>query len=77
MTALSGLGQVITGGALLVLLAWWGSYVRRNRLRRRAAPQPVGAFGEPETNGDEPALSPDAAEATVAPPAAADSVPDP
>jgi hypothetical protein len=77
VTALSGLGQVITGGALLVLLAWWGSHVRRNRLRRRAALQPAGAFGDPDANGDAPAVSPDAAEATVSYAPVVDSVPDP
>ena len=61
VTALAGLGQVITGGAVLMLLTWWGSHVRRSRLRRRA------------TNGTAPdlaarldALSPDAAEASGA-----------
>jgi hypothetical protein len=79
VNALSGLGQVITGGALLVLLAWWASHLRRNRVRRRRAvpPAPTPTFDSPDGNGDGPPLSPDAAEATAVVPPAADSVTDP
>jgi hypothetical protein len=55
VNALTGLGQVITGGAVLVLLSWWFGHFRR---RRRARLNGAG-------NGRPPApeLSPDAAEA--------------
>lgn len=37
-TALTGLGQVLTGGALLVLASWWYSHIRsRRRLRSSLA----------------------------------------
>jgi hypothetical protein len=34
---LSGLGNLVTGAALLVLLSWWFRHVQRNRRRRLAA----------------------------------------
>ena len=48
VNALTGLGQVITGGAVLVLLSWWFGHFRRRRrarLERRGARQrtPAGA----------------------------------
>ncbi|MGI9030141.1 MAG: hypothetical protein ACR2HP_09180 [Ilumatobacteraceae bacterium] len=57
--ALTGLGQVITVGALLVLGSWWFSHHRRQRRERL-----VGAAGTP---GGAPldVMSPDAAEVTV------------
>jgi uncharacterized membrane protein len=68
VNALTGLGQVITGGAVLVLVSWWFGHFRRRRrerlhhvARQEAAP-PVE-------------VSPDAAEAVAEP--AATSVPDP
>jgi hypothetical protein len=36
VNALSGLGQVVTGGALLVLVSWWYGHFRRRRRVRRA-----------------------------------------
>ena len=56
MNALSGLGQVVTGGALLVLLSWWYGHFRRRRRARRAM------LGEVDNPVHVPAVSPDAAE---------------
>ena len=61
VNALSGLGQVVTGAAVLVLVSWWYGHFRRRRRARRALLGEVDnpvivALGE---------LSPDAAE-TVA-----------
>ncbi len=77
VNALTGLGQVITGGAVLVLLSWWfGHFRRRRRARLNGA---ANGNGPPPV----PDLSPDAAEAiagtTAAHPNAtpASSVPDP
>ena len=36
VNALTGLGQVITGGALLVLISWWFGHFRRRRRHRLA-----------------------------------------
>ena len=36
VNALTGLGQVITGGALLVLISWWFGHFRRRRRQRLA-----------------------------------------
>jgi hypothetical protein len=59
VNALTGLGQVITGGAVLVLLSWWFGHFRR---RRRARLEGNGGRNGPATL---PAVSPDAAEATA------------
>jgi uncharacterized membrane protein len=73
VNALTGLGQVITGGAVLVLLSWWFGHFRRRRRTRLN-----GNGGPPE-----PDLSPDAAEALAGTTAAhpsttpAGRVPDP
>jgi len=59
VNAITGLGQVITGGAVLVLASWWGSHLlRRRRARRAAAGLAIddGIVEEPFV------LSPDAAE---------------
>jgi len=37
ITALSGLGNLVTGAGLLVLLSWWLRHIRRNRRSRVAA----------------------------------------
>jgi len=34
--ALTGVGQVITGGAVVVLATWWVSHLRQRRRQRRA-----------------------------------------
>ena len=39
VNALTGLGQVITGGALLVLGSWWFGHFRRRRRQRLARPR--------------------------------------
>lgn len=64
VNALSGLGQVVTGGALLVLLSWWYGHFRRRRRARRAL---LGEVDNPPA--PDHAVSPDAAEATVPSPA--------
>ncbi len=71
VNALSGLGQVVTGGALLVLVSWWYGHFRRRRRARRAQ---LGEVDNPIA-ADDPPLSPDAAEATARP--AADSLVEP
>ncbi len=38
VNALSGLGQLLTGAALLVLATWWFSHFRRKRRQRHSAP---------------------------------------
>ena len=38
VNALSGLGQLLTGAALLVLATWWFSHFRRRRRQRHTAP---------------------------------------
>jgi Family of unknown function (DUF6049) len=59
VNALTGLGQVITGGALLVLVSWWFGHFRRRR-RGRLDEAFNGAI-----NGG--VISPDAAEAIAGP----------
>ena len=77
VNALTGLGQVITGGAVLVLLSWWFGHFRRRR-RERLNGAGAGNGGPPA-----PELSPDAAEALAGTTAArssgtpAGSVPEP
>ena len=61
VNALSGLGQVVTGGAILVLASWWYGHFRRRRRARRAL---LGEVDNP-TNVAETAVSPDAAEASM------------
>ncbi len=61
VNALTGLGQVITVGALLVLVSWWFSHLRRQRRRRSlavASSASAAALDE---------ISPDAAEAAGPP----------
>jgi len=53
LTRVTGLSQVATAGAVIALASWWYSHLRKTRRRdERTAP-----------TDDEPALSPDAAEA--------------
>jgi hypothetical protein len=59
VNALSGLGQVVTGGAILILVSWWYGHFRRRRRQRRAM---LGEVDNPPLVAAG-ALSPDAAEA--------------
>jgi hypothetical protein len=61
VNALSGLGQVVTGAAVLVLVSWWYGHFRRRRRERRAL---LGEVDNPPLV-DAAALSPDAAEAVA------------
>jgi hypothetical protein len=76
VNALSGLGQVVTGGALLVLVSWWYGHFRKRRRVRRAM------LGEVDNPVVVTSMSPDAGEVSVGAPGAAaaapsDSVPQP
>jgi hypothetical protein len=74
VNALTGLGQVITGGAVLVLVSWWFGHFRR---RRRAR---LNGLARAEEAAPVIEVSPDAAEAVAEPradTATASSVPDP
>jgi hypothetical protein len=62
VNALSGLGQVVTGGAILILVSWWYGHFRRRRRARRAL---LGEVDNP-TNITATTVSPDAAEAVAA-----------
>ena len=55
VNALSGLGQLLTGAALVVLATWWFSHFRRKRRQRHSAPSRNGhpSKGAPRS-GDEP-----------------------
>ena len=66
VNALTGLGQVVTGAAILVLLSWWYGHFRRRRRQRLAL---VGEL-DGTLSPDVASVSPDAAEAAVAPPSA-------
>jgi hypothetical protein len=59
VNALSGLGQVVTGAAILVLVSWWYGHFRRRRRTRRAL------LGEVDNPANVAAVSPDAAEAVA------------
>jgi hypothetical protein len=61
VNALTGLGQVITGGAVLVLVSWWYGHFRRRRRQRLARLEATEAPKAFE------AVSPDAAEAAAVP----------
>jgi hypothetical protein len=61
VNALSGLGQVVTGAAVLVLVSWWYGHFRRRRRMRRAL---LGEVDNPP-RVDAAALSPDAAESVA------------
>lgn len=80
VNSLRGLGNLITGGFLLVVLTWWVRHMRRTRLRAHAAARaaserhPVNGAAAPATatttartvpEPDE--LSPDAATSTLPP----------
>ena len=61
--ALTGVGQVVTGGAVLVLATWWVSHLRARRRQRRARP---AANRHLPMTADPARLSPDAAAVTAA-----------
>ena len=72
VNALTGLGQVVTGGAILVLVTWWYGHFRRRRRSRLALAGDLDGF---ENGNGIGRMSPDAAEATVVPPAGAGQEP--
>ncbi len=80
INALSGVGNLVTGAALLVLITWWVRHFRRNRRGRHAAEAanrhpstrtdgPDGGPDDeaPEGLDDADELSPDAATSTLPP----------
>jgi hypothetical protein len=44
VSRITGLSQVVTGGAVLVLASWWYSHLRRNHQRRKASLSPAAPF---------------------------------
>lgn len=67
VTRVTGLSQVATGGALLVLVSWWYSHLRRNRRRRIAR-----TIAASESSIPFNAVAPDAAETLIDPQASTD-----
>ena len=73
VNALTGLGNLITGAALLILLAWWAHHFRVSRRRKRvlrdSAARSLDDTGEIEAPVliDDSLLSPDAATSTLPP----------
>lgn len=65
ISALSGIGNLVTGAALLVLLTWWVRNIRRSRRHRDAG---HAVKRHPAVATDDGALSPDAATSTLPPP---------
>ena len=65
VTALTGLGRLVTLGALIVLATWWFSYFRRRHLTRRDEALLQAASRHPA--GDDPVPG---ASTSVTPPAA-------
>ncbi|MGH9135083.1 MAG: hypothetical protein ACRDZZ_14185, partial [Ilumatobacteraceae bacterium] len=62
VNALRGLGQLLTGAALLVLVTWWFSHFRRTRRERHSEPSRNGhpSNGAPRDDGSgEPTPSDD------------------
>lgn len=64
VSALSGLGNLVTGALALVLLTWWVRHVRNNR-RARAAAEAAGRHPVRAPRSDGSALSPDAEASTL------------
>lgn len=67
---LAGVGNMVTGAALLVLLTWWVRHWRRNQRGRRAAEatnRHPATRADGETGNDTSGLSPDAATSTLPP----------
>ncbi len=68
ITALSGVGNLVSGAALLVLITWWVRHVRRNRRGRHAADAADRHPSiRPDDADDADELSPDAATSTLPP----------
>jgi hypothetical protein len=74
ITNLAGVGNLVTGAALLVLLTWWVRHFRRNQRGRRAAEaahrhpaSPPPENDDASDPGDAAGLSPDAATSTLPP----------
>jgi hypothetical protein len=57
VSALTGLAQLLTGGGLLMLLAWWVRHLRkagrRKRTARRAHRHPSNNVADPRATDDE------------------------
>jgi hypothetical protein len=58
VNAISGLGKVLTGGALLVLLTWWLSHFRRRRRMRLERASTVARRGHPSNGRAVPTILP-------------------
>lgn len=74
ITNLAGVGNLVTGAALLVLLTWWVRHFRRNQRARRAAEaahrhpaSPPPEHDDASDPADTSGLSPDAATSTLPP----------
>jgi hypothetical protein len=52
VSALTGLGQVLTGGALLVLASWWFTHLRGRRRRQHTTGNAQARPGHPSTRAD-------------------------
>jgi HAMP domain-containing protein len=52
VNALTGLGQVLTGGAFLVLASWWFSHLRSRRRHQHEVAQTQARHGHPSTRTD-------------------------
>ncbi|MEQ1699080.1 MAG: hypothetical protein ABMA25_03170, partial [Ilumatobacteraceae bacterium] len=57
VSALTGMGNLITGALLLVVLTWWARHLRKNRRARHAAKAAVSAERHPATNGRSAAVA--------------------
>lgn len=51
VNALTGLGQVLTGGAVIVLASWWFSHLRTRRRRRLSEAEERARRTHPASNG--------------------------
>lgn len=60
VTRLTGLSQVVTGAAVLVLVSWWYSHIRRSRRRRLLQRE-----HDDRSAAIDPTVSPDAAEVSA------------
>lgn len=64
VSAISGLGNLVTGALALVLLTWWVRHVRNNR-RARAAAEAAGRHPVGAPRSESTGLSPDAEASTL------------